>query len=190
MMKMNGKLVVGVAGMPGAGKSLVVEVATKNSYDIVVMGDIVREEAERQHLEPSPESIGKIMLELRQNEGKGAIAKRCIPKIAKTERRKVIVDGIRSLSEVEEFKNHFEDFVLLAVHASPERRFRRLYNRQRSDDPKSWEVFQARDMRELGVGLGEAIAMADYVVVSEERVEVVKRKVRETLGKVEEKWMK
>jgi dephospho-CoA kinase len=187
---MNGKLVVGVAGMPGAGKSLVVEVAMQSNYDIVVMGDAVREEAERQHLEPSPESIGRIMLELRLKEGKGVVAKRCIPKIAKTERRKVLVDGIRSLSEVEEFKNHFKGFVLLAVHASPGTRFRRLYNRQRSDDPKSWEVFQARDMRELGVGLGEAIAMAEYIIVNEERVEVVKRKVRETLGKVEKKWMK
>ena len=187
---MNSKLVVGVAGMPGAGKSLVVEVAVQNGYDLVVMGDVVREEAERQHLEPSPENFGKIMLELRQKEGKAVVTKRCIPKIAKTERHKVVVDGIRSLSEVEEFKKHFEEFVLLAVHASPETRFRRLYNRQRSDDPKSWEIFHVRDVRELGVGLGEAIAMAEYIVLNEERAEIVKRKVRETLGKVEEKWMK
>ena len=72
---MNSKLVVGVAGMPGAGKSLVVEAAVQNGYDLVVMGDVVREEAERQHLEPSPENIGKIMLELRQKEGKAVVAK-------------------------------------------------------------------------------------------------------------------
>jgi len=187
---MNSKLVVGVAGMPGAGKSLVVEAAVQNGYDLAVMGDVVREEAERQHLEPSPENIGKIMLELRQKEGKSVVAKRCILKIAKTERLKVVVDGIRSLSEVEEFKKHFEEFVLLAVHASPETRFKRLYNRQRSDDPNSWEVFHARDMRELGVGLGEAIAMAEYIVVNEEQAEIVKEKIRKTLGEVEEKWMK
>jgi len=187
---MNGKLVVGVAGMPGAGKSLVVEIATQRSYDIIVMGNAVREEAERQHLEPTPENIGKIMLELRQKEGKSAVAKRCIPNIARAERRKVLIDGIRSLSEVEEFKNHFKEFVLLGVHASPETRFRRLYSRQRSDDSKSWEVFQARDMRELGVGLGEAIAMAEYIVVNEEQAEIVKEKIRKTLGEVEEKWMK
>jgi dephospho-CoA kinase len=187
---MNSKLVVGVAGMPGAGKSLVVEAAVQNGYDLAVMGDVVREEAERQHLEPSPENIGKIMLELRQKEGKSVVAKKCILKIAKTERHKVVVDGIRSLSEVEEFKKHFEEFVLLAVHASPETRFKRLYNRQRSDDPNSWEVFHARDMRELGVGLGEAIAMAEYIVVNEEQAEIVKEKIRKTLGEVEEKWMK
>lgn len=187
---MNSKLVVGVAGMPGAGKSLVVEAAVQNGYDLAVMGDVVREEAERQHLEPSPENIGKIMLELRQKEGKSVVAKRCILKIAKMERHKVVVDGIRSLSEVEEFKKHFEEFVLLAVHASPETRFKRLYNRQRSDDPNSWEVFHARDMRELGVGLGEAIAMAEYIVVNEEQAEIVKEKIRKTLGEVEEKWMK
>lgn len=40
---MNTKLVMGLAGMPGAGKSVVVNVAKANGYDIVVMGNIVRE---------------------------------------------------------------------------------------------------------------------------------------------------
>jgi hypothetical protein len=45
-------------------------------------------------------------------------------------------------------------------------------------------------MRELSVGLGNAIAMAEYVVVNEEPVEVVREKIKEVLGKVERKWMK
>jgi hypothetical protein len=40
------------------------------------------------------------------------------------------------------------------------------------------------------VGLGEAIAMAEYIVVNEEQAEIVKEKTRKTLGEVEEKWMK
>jgi len=42
---MNDKLVIGLAGMPGAGKSAVVAVAKANGYGVVVMGDVVREEA-------------------------------------------------------------------------------------------------------------------------------------------------
>jgi dephospho-CoA kinase len=92
---MNDKLVIGLAGMPGAGKSAVVAVAKDNGYGVVVMGDVVREEAENRRLEPSPKNLGKIMLELRQKEGNSVIAKRCIPKIEKAKEQKVIADGFK-----------------------------------------------------------------------------------------------
>jgi len=100
------------------------------------------------------------------------------------------VDGIRSPSEVEEFKKHFSKFSLIAIQSSPETRFKRLYHRQRSDDPENWEIFHERDKRELSVGLDNAIAMAEYLIVNEEEREVVKEKIRKVLRKVEEKWMK
>jgi dephospho-CoA kinase len=190
ILGMNSRLVVGLAGMPGAGKSVVVNVAKGMGYGVAVMGDVVREEASKRGLEPSPENLGKIMLELREKEGASVIAKKCIKKIQETKEQKVIVDGIRSLAEVEEFKTHFKKFTLLAIYASPETRFKRLYNRQRSDDPKNWQIFHERDMRELSVGLGNAIAMAEQLIVNEEDLETVKRKAKEVLKKVEEKWMK
>jgi len=184
------KLVVGLAGMPGAGKSVVVNVAKAHGYGVVVMGDEVREEAERRGLEPTPENLGRIMLELRRLEGEAVIAKRCVPKILAVRENKVIVDGIRSLAEVEEFRRNFLKFTLVAVHAPPETRFRRLFHRQRSDDPKSWEVFHERDMRELRVGLGNAIALADYMIVNEEGLEAAKGKAAEILRRIEAKWIK
>jgi dephospho-CoA kinase len=184
------KVVVGLAGMPGAGKSVVVAVAKESGYGVVVMGDVVREEAVRRGLMPSPENLGKIMLELRQKEGNSIIAKRCIQKIENTKENKVIVDGIRSPSEVEEFKKHFSKFSLIAIQSSPETRFKRVYRRQRSDDPKNWKIFNERDTRELSVGLGEVITMAEYKIVNEGEKAVIKEKVKEILKKVEEKWMK
>jgi dephospho-CoA kinase len=187
---MNTKLVAGLAGMPGAGKSVVVAVAKANGYDVVVMGDVVREEATSRGLKPDPENLGKIMLELRQKEGSNVIAKRCIPKIEKAKENKILVDGIRSLSEVEEFKRHFPKFTLIAIQASPETRFKRLYHRQRSDDPANWEIFQERDRRESSVGLEQAIAAAEHTIINEEELSAVKEKIKEVLRKVEEKWMK
>jgi len=187
---MNDKFVIGLAGMPGAGKSVVVSVARASGYSVVVMGDVVREEAKRRRMKPTPENLGEIMLELRKKEGNSVVAKKCIPKIEKTKESKVIVDGIRSPSEIEEFKKHFPKLTIIAMQSSPETRFKRLYHRQRSDDPKNWKIFRERDMRELSVGLGEAIAMAEYIIVNEERLEVVKEKVKEVLRKVEKKWTK
>jgi len=187
---MDDKLIVGLTGMPGAGKSVVVKVAKERGYGVLVMGDVVREEARRRGLEPNSENIGKIMLELRQKEGPAVISKRCIPKIKQAIRDKLIIDGIRSLDEVEEFQKHFPKFSLIAIHSSPETRFKRLYRRQRSDDPENWEIFHERDMRELSVRLGNTIAMAEYLIVNERELEDLKEKAVEILRRVEEKWMR
>jgi dephospho-CoA kinase len=184
------KLVLGLTGMPGSGKSVVVKVAKTLGYECVAMGDVVREEAKTRGLEPTPENIGHVMLQLRHMEGTGAIAARSIPRIEKAKNQKIIVDGIRSLPEVEEFRKHFKKFKLMAIHTSPETRFKRLYNRRRSDDAPDWDVFYERDMRELSVGLGGAIAMAEYVIVNEGPVGAVKATVKTVLRKVEQKWTK
>ena len=184
------KLVVGLAGMPGSGKSLVVETARELGYAIVVMGDVIREETVKRGLELTPQNVGKVMLQLRADGGVTVVAQKCIPKIEAQASSKVLVDGLRSLYEVEAFKAHFAKFSLVAVHASPETRFNRLFNRRRSDDPSGWEVFRDRDMRELSVGLGNVIAMAEQMIVNDNSVEEIKPKVVEALRRIEEKWLK
>ena len=184
------KLVIGLAGMPGSGKSVVVEMALEMGYAIVVMGDVVRQETLKRGLELTPQNVGKVMLQLRAEDGNHVIAKKCIPKIEEQISPKVLVDGLRSLYEAEIFKEHFAKFSLVAVHASPESRFNRLSNRRRSDDPVEWKVFNERDMRELGVGLGNVIAMAQQVIVNDNSFEQVKAKAKESLMRIEEKWLK
>lgn len=164
---MNTKMVAGVVGMPGAGKSLVTIMALRMGYEVVIMGDVVREETKKRGLVLTPENVGNLMLKLREEEGPAVVAKRCIPKIQNTKSAVVIVDGLRSLYEVEEYKRHFKNFVTVAIHASPETRFQRLFRRKRSDAPQGWDSFLQRDMRELSVGLGNVIATADYMIANE-----------------------
>ena len=178
------KVVVGIASMPGAGKATFNEIASRKGYDVVVMGDEIREETKRRRLEPTPENIGKIMLQLRKEEGQAVVAKRCIPKIERAKGNIVFVDGIRSLHEAEEFKKHLPNFILIAIHSSPKTRFQRLFRRKRSDDPKGWETFMERDLRELSVGIGATIATADQMIVNEGSKAQLKRKTREVLKRV------
>ena len=187
---MKERIVVGVAGMPGAGKGTARKIVQKMGHPVVVMGDEIREEAKRRKLKPTPENLGVVMLKLREEEGLAAVAKRCIPKMEKAKEKVIVVEGIRSLHEVDEFRKHFPNFTLIAIHASPETRFRRLFQRNRSDDPKGWETFLERDSRELGVGIGAAIATADHMIVNEGTKAELKRKTREVLKEVLEKWMK
>ena len=180
---MNEKHVIGVVGMPGSGKSAFDAIAEKMGFSIIIMGDVVRDEAVKRGLEPTPENIGKIMIRIREEEGAGVVARRCIPKIrdAKTD---VVIDGIRSQVEVEEFHKVFPKFRVVYIHSSPEARFFRVSNRRRSDDPLSWEIFAERDRRELGVGIGSAAAMADYVIVNDWTLPQLKRKARKLLKEI------
>lgn len=189
-MPMKEKMVVGVAGMPGAGKASVKAAAENMGYPVIVMGDVIREETKRRGLEPTPENIGKIMLKLREEEGTSAVARRCIPTIQNSESSVVFLDGVRSLHEVDEFKKCFPDFVVIAVHSSPETRFQRLSKRKRSDDPRGWDVFSKRDMRELSVGQGDVIAMADLLIVNEGTYNEFQARVRQVLEAAVKKWAK
>jgi len=177
---MGEKIVVGVAGMPGAGKDVVREVARALGLPVVVMGDVVREEAERRGLRPTPGNLGSLMLRLREEEGPAAVARRCVPMI-RGAGGAVVVDGVRSPEEVGEFRGCFPGFTVVAVHSSPETRFRRLSQRGRSDDPRGRRAFAERDRRELGVGLGEVIATADRVIVNEGTLEEFRGRAREVL---------
>jgi len=187
---MKEKIVVGVAGMPGSGKATVKEIAQEMGYSMVVMGDEIREEAKRRKLKSTPKNLGQLMLKLREEEGQAVVARRCVPKIERAEEKVVIVDGIRSLREINEFKKRFPNFFLIAIHASPETRFQRLFQRKRSDDPNSWETFIERDLRELNVGLGDVIATADYMLINEGTRVQFKVKVLRVLESVVEKWMR
>ncbi len=184
------KLVIGLTGMPGAGKSLFVEAATELGYAVVTMGDVIREETKKQGLELNPQNVGKVMLQLRQEYGNYVIAEKCVPKIKAQTSQKVIIDGLRSLNEAEIFKTNFKNFKLIAVHASPEIRFVRLSQRGRSDDPKKYDTFHERDMRELSVGLGNAIAMSEQILVNDNSMESFKTQVKKYLELSEKKWMK
>lgn len=178
------KTVIGVTGMPGAGKNVIREIADEFGYPIVVMGDEVRAEAKRRNLEPTPENLGKVMLQIRAEEGPAVLANRCIPKISALDSQVVIVDGVRSLHEVREFRKAFPNFKITAIYASPETRFRRLLERGRSDDPKDWVAFVERDERELSVGLGNVIATADYMVSNEGTKEHTHKELRHLFRQV------
>jgi dephospho-CoA kinase len=179
------KMVIGVTGMPGAGKASAIQVAKELGHGIVVLGDVVREETKMRGLELTPENVGRVMIKLREENGPAVVAQRCIPKIRKTECQTVIVDGIRSLYEVDVLKEHFKAFRLLAIHSSPETRFTRLVERRRSDDPLSWETFLERDRRELHVGVGSVIACADFMLINEGNKAMLKREVEKSLKDLE-----
>jgi dephospho-CoA kinase len=162
--------VIAIVGMPGAGKSIVSNVASERGIPVLVCGDVVREETEKRGLPPTPENMGSVMLDVRREHGPAIVTERLIPKIQESTSPVVIVEGVRSMPEVNALKKD-HSVTIVAVHASPRTRYERLNARARSDDPKSWTEFEERDSRELSVGIGNVIAMAQEMLINEASVE-------------------
>jgi len=181
------RLLVGVVGMPGSGKSLVSDVARELGFQVIVMGDAVRAEAQRRGLEPKGEAMRKLMLELRAKRGPAVVAELCFP-LVDAAGQLVLIEGIRSLHEVEAFQERYGRLHLIAVHSSPRTRFERLRARGRPDDPSDWEEFYERDKTELSVGIGSAIALADFMLVNEGPPEELKEEARKLLRRLVEEW--
>jgi dephospho-CoA kinase len=153
------------AGMPGSGKEEFLQCCLARGAVIIRMGDIVREKAKEFGLEPSDKNLGDLANEERMRYGMDIWAKRVIPLVGG---ELVAIDGTRGPDEIKAFKHAFgDDLKVVAIHSSPGTRFDRLKSRQRSDSPAKLADFEQRDRRELDWGLGDAIALADFMVVNE-----------------------
>ena len=149
--------------MPGAGKTTIAEGLKSKGFDKITMGDAVRAEATRRNIDPTGENLGKIMIELREKNGPGAVAELIKDGIQNSKSDVVLVDGVRSLAEVNVLKK-IGTVKVLAIHASGDTRYKFLTGRGRSDAPSDREDFTKRDSREIGVGMSESIALADETI--------------------------
>ncbi len=179
-------LIIAITGMPGAGKSTAAKEIARAGIQKVAMGDMIREETKRRSLYPDDKNMGTVMRDLREKYGSGAVAELTLRSIKTMTGKAVVVDGVRSMAEVEMFRGA-GTVKLLAIWASPSRRFGLLKARGRTDDPQTVESFNTRDERELSIGLGGAIALADDVV-SNERVSIEQLGVE--AARVTREWMK
>jgi len=175
--------VIAIVGMPGAGKGFVSQPARSQGIPVLVCGDVIREETKRRGLPLTPDNMGRVMLAIRREEGPAVVAERLVPKIASSRSTVAVVEGVRSMAEVDAFGRDYA-VTIVAVHASPKTRCERLITRARSDDPKSWEEFVERDSRELRVGIGNVIALAGQMLVNEGSPEDIRRASEFVISKV------
>ena len=75
----------------------------------------------------------------------------------------VIVDGIRSMAEIEVLRR-VGQVKLLAIHGSTLTRYSHIRERARSDVPSNIDEFDKRDRVEMEVGISDAIALADETI--------------------------
>jgi len=177
--------VFGTVGLAGSGKGELADVAHDEGIPVVTMGDVIRQACRDRDLDPA-ENHGTVAKALREENGPAAIAERSLPMVRDAvdgEAETVVVDGLRSMVEVEAFREEFgEAFEIVSIEAPFELRAERLADRGRDASDVDLEALRDRDERELDFGMGEVMEAADYRIDNTDTLESFRRRVQELLS--------
>lgn len=157
------KKIICITGMPGAGKSTVCKIAETLGFEIIHMGNKVRLEAKKRNLELTADNLGKLMISLRKENGSAAIAKLCINDIKISRNKLFVIDGIRGMNEINEFKKEGK-VNILTVEAAENTRYEFIKKRKREDVTFEFEEFKKRDSVETNIGILEVMKNCDYKI--------------------------
>lgn len=174
------KLIV-IAGMPGSGKEELLNVAVAKGLPFIRMGDLVREMYPNRGPEDADLNLGQFASIERERHGYNIWAKRALERMSGDV---FLIDGCRSLDEIEAYRGLSDDVNIVAIHTSPAVRYDRLVRRGRDDAPKDMEEFRARDFREIGWGLADAIVLSDHLIVNEGTLEEFQDSVNALLDRM------
>ena len=161
--------IIAVLGLPGSGKSVVIDYLIKeHNWPKIYFGEVTFDEMRRLNLEINEKNERRVREGLRKEFGELVYAKRVAEKIAKLKNAPVILlESLYSWQEYLFLKKKFgEKFKTIAVYASPEKRYVRLKNRKTR--PLNLKEAQSRDYSQIeNLQQAGPIAMADYLVVNE-----------------------
>lgn len=204
--------IIGFVGLPGSGKGEASQIARQHGLTVVVMGDVIRQEAARQGLEPTDQNLGRIGNALRAADGPDAVAKIVFEKAKATGKDVVVVDGLRSRVEADFFRANADEFLLVEVCAPVEARLKWLAARGRPDDPGkspskandgmkadddadakiilpcgepdnlAAAALEQRECREMGWGMCEAMKTADLKLRNDGSLDDFHENVKRLLG--------
>jgi hypothetical protein len=81
----------------------------------------------------------------------------------------LVLDSIKSTDGLSYLRSTFVTVVVVACLAPLRQRWRAALERNRADAPMSLDAFQARDEREVAMGLGSVVVRADFFFLAGDR---------------------
>jgi len=157
-------MIYGVTGMPLAGKTTVAGLLEERGFEIVDMGDVVREEMNKRDI--PAEKTGEFVNNQREEKGMNAIAQLTVPYIERAS-DKAVITGVRGLGEKKRFERELdEELEMIAVWASKATRRKRREERMRDED-REGDGFKERDLRELDNGVGRLMALSNHMMIND-----------------------
>ena len=179
------KKVIGFAGRAGAGKDEAARYISKHCQaQLLSIGDIAREIAERRGMTKSRDNLHAITEEYYQEKGPSYFTQQIIKKVQSSDRNLIVISGIRSHQDDALLRERFTDSYLLAAVRVGERRirFQRTKNRDDPRDPQTYQSFLEEDQEEEEMfNIGETLDHADIVIENSGTLEEFHRRIRKKL---------
>ncbi len=187
-------IIIGVVGQIACGKGELKDfLVDKLAFTSFSLSSIVHEELRKRGVqEISRKALQDIGDELRKKFGGDVLARKAITYLKRPRmigNNKIIIEGIRNPAEIEYLKT-FPNFVLIGVKAKRELRFKRLLQRVKSWDPKTWNDFLVVDRRDLGLGqkksgqqVGKCLHYCDYILTNNKDIKDFQRKIQKLVKK-------
>ena len=177
--------VVSIVGMAGAGKSEISRLFEENGFTRIRFGDVTDAEVKKRGMELNEENERYIREFLRQEQGMEAYAKLNLPAIdSALKQSNVVIDGLYSWEEYTFLKEYYGDgFSVVAVWASPEKRYARLTDRP--DRGLTLEEAASRDKTEIeNINKGGPIAMADFTILNESSLDDLRKETKRIISRL------
>jgi dephospho-CoA kinase len=166
---MKKKKIFAILGLPGSGKTEVIDYLVKKfNWPKVYFGEVTFDELKNRKLAINEANERKIREELRAKHGQDYYAKKVIEKIEEISGDgNILVESLYSWIEYLEFKKKFgKNFIAMAVFAPPKIRYARLAGRPVR--PLTAKEAQGRDYAQIEkLFQAGPIAMADYTVIND-----------------------
>ena len=182
-------MIIGITGTNGSGKGTVAEILGEKGFESHSLSDELRRELKKRGIEENRDSLIAIGNELREKEGPATLSRRILKTIdsGKSRNRDFVVDSIRNPAEIDELRKN-KSFILIAVDAPMELRYRRAKARGREGDFISFGKFREQEEVQLrgsatGQQLLKCMSLADFRITNEGSMEGLKGKVDSILAK-------
>ena len=182
-------MIIGVAGLNGAGKGEVVSFLAERSFYTLSLSDVIRDELAKRGVEETRERMIDTGREMREAGGPGALAERLVGKLLPE--RNYAIDSIRHPAEVEALRASGRAFHLVWVSADEKLRFERMSARGRPGDPETLDRLRELEGLELGSEdpaaqqLHAVSGLADYTLSNDADVAALHRGVQRVLERVQ-----
>ncbi|MGB9630908.1 MAG: AAA family ATPase [Candidatus Methanodesulfokora sp.] len=170
---------VALLGLPGSGKDVAADIISKElGFCQIRMSEVLSSYLSELGVVPTRESLREHGIRLRKEKGPQIIADLTYQRIIKEKAPGFVINGIRNIEEVDFFREKFgDDFISIAIYSPRKLRYLRLVQRNRSGfDRKDYRSFLRDDRVEVELfGLGNAIALADELIVNDGSIEDLKK---------------
>lgn len=165
--------IIGIVGLPGAGKTTVATYIVKRKFAHIILSDFIREEIIHRGMNDFSRSVyQRVGNDMREKSGGDVLAARALEKIRKEHVKLAVIDGIRNVQEITYLRT-YKGFHLLGVSANSRLRFKRLSDRLKTDKQihRSYAEFLKEEKREDSLGskknglrVSESLKDADVIV--------------------------